>query len=328
MNILITGVAGLIGSKTADWILKNKPNYKIIGIDNLSGGYKENIDPRVKLYIRNLISDDIDDIFKKNDIHYVFHFAAYAAEGLSPFIRTFNYQNNVVASAKLISKSIEYNVKRFIFASSIAVYGKGKPPFTEKDNPIPIDPYGVAKLAVEMDLRIAYEQHGLDYCIIRPHNVYGDKQNIWDRYRNVFGIWMLQLLNHKAITIFGDGNQKRAFTFIDDILEPIWNAVILKKSSAETVNLGSPVAISINDAADIIITTAGRGKKVFLPSRHEVKYTWCSHKKSEDILNYHHKTSLKEGLAKMWSWAIKQPKRKLQVWEKYELDKGIYGFWK
>lgn len=145
-------------------------------------------------------------------------------EGLSPFMRVFNYKNNLIATTRLITLSIKYDIKRFVFTSSMATYGRGKPPFDEKDIQQPIDPYGIAKFACEMDLRVANEQHGLDFCIIKPHNVYGPKQNIWDKYRNVLGIWINQHLNGKPITIFGSGDQRRAFSFIGDCVEPLWNA--------------------------------------------------------------------------------------------------------
>ena len=224
MNILITGVAGLLGSRLADWILENDPDVTVIGIDNLSGGYVENINSRVKFYKLDLIRDSISDLFKKYDIDYVFHFAAYAAEGLSPFIRGFNYDNNLKSTARIVNQCIKHDVKRLIFTSTMAVYGHGEnQAFDEKQTPCPIDPYGVAKYACEMDIKIAGEQHGLDWCIIRPHNVYGAKQNIWDKYRNVLGIWMYQKLSGKPMTIFGSGNQTRAFSYIDDSLEPLWN---------------------------------------------------------------------------------------------------------
>ena len=160
-NILITGVGGLLGSRLSDWIINNTDN-KVVGIDDLSGGYIENVNKKVNFYKFNLTDlDKLYDVFKKENIDIVYHFAAYAAEGLSPFIRKFNYENNVIASTNLITCSIEYNVKRFVFASSMAVYGdKYEPPFDENLLQSPIDPYGIAKYAVEMDLKIASSQHG------------------------------------------------------------------------------------------------------------------------------------------------------------------------
>ena len=328
-TILITGVAGLLGSRLADWVIENKPEYKIIGVDDLSGGCKENIHPHVKLYQVNLAVDKINHIFETYKPEYVFHFAAYAAEGLSPFIRTYNYDNNLRATAAIINECIKHDVKRLIFTSTLAVYGHGYGGiFDETQIPKPIDPYGVAKYACEMDIQIAGEQHGLDWCIIRPHNVYGIKQNIWDKYRNVLGIWMYQHLNNQPMTIYGDGTQTRAFSYIDDNLEPFWNAAVLPQASNEIINVGGIEEISINEACNTLIEVIGSGHKQYLEQRHEVKHSIPTYQKSIDILGYEYKTTLKEGLTKMWGWAQQQPMKDRFVWSSYELDKGIYSYWK
>lgn len=174
-TILITGVAGLIGSRLADWIISNYPDYKVVGIDDLSGGYLENINPEVDFWEINLIDQKhrLDLCFSENKFDYVFHLAAYAAEGLSPFIRQYNYDNNLKATARIVNECIKNDVKRLVFTSTLAVYGHGYGGvFDEEQIPKPIDPYGVAKYACEMDIQIAGEQHSLDWCIIRPHNVY------------------------------------------------------------------------------------------------------------------------------------------------------------
>lgn len=329
MKVLITGVAGLLGSRLADWITENKPEIKIIGVDDLSGGYKEHINSNVEFYKININEDSFKEIFETHNIDYVFHFAAYAAEGLSPFIRKYNYENNLVATAQVINECIKHGVKRLIFTSTLAVYGHGNfGIFDESQTPKPIDPYGVAKYGCEMDIQIAGEQHGLDWCIIRPHNVYGIKQNIWDRYRNVLGIWMYQYMNGEPMTIFGDGEQKRAFSCIDDILEPLWNAAIKKEASKEIINLGGIEEWSINDANKILMEIITDGKVVYKEGRHEVKNSIPTHQKSVDILGFKHKTSLRDGLKSMWDWAQKQPKRDRFLWDSYEIDKGIYSFWK
>jgi UDP-glucose 4-epimerase len=193
MKVLITGVAGLLGSRLADFIVENMPDIEVVGIDDLSGGYLENVNPKIEFRKLNLVDGNISRCFDEHKFDYVFHFAAYAAEGLSPFIRSYNYQNNLVATSRVINECIKHDVKRLVFTSTLAVYGHGYGGvFDENQLPAPIDPYGVAKYGCEMDLKIANEQHGLDYCIIRPHNVYGRKQNMWDKYRNVLGIWMYQ----------------------------------------------------------------------------------------------------------------------------------------
>lgn len=330
-NILITGVGGLLGSRLADYILENHPESKVIGIDNLSGGFRTNIDKRVVFYETDLVEDKLDDIFSFHNIDYVFHFAAYAAEGLSPFIRTYNYNNNVIATAKIVNECIKHSIKRLVFTSSMAVYGhgwEGKRPFEESDIPKPIDPYGIAKYACEMDIQVAGEQHGLDWCIIRPHNVYGVKQNIWDKYRNVLGIWMYQYLNDQPMTIFGDGSQTRAFSCIDDCLEPLFKAAIIKEASKEIINLGGTQFNTINEANAIFRDIIRNGNVEHKEARHEVKDAYPTWAKSQKILGYKHTTSLYDGLKKMWDWAKNQPMRERFFWENYEIEKGIYSYWK
>jgi len=330
MNILITGVAGLLGSRLAKWIIENKPEYTVIGIDDLSGGYIENVDRNIKFLNINLINkNDLIPIFEKYKPEYVFHFAAYAAEGLSPFIRNFNYQNNLIATTNIVNECIKCNVKRLIFTSTMAVYGQGCGGiFDETQTPKPIDPYGVAKFACEMDIQIAGEQHGLDWCILRPHNVYGINQNIWDKYRNVLGIWMYQYINNQPMMIYGDGNQTRAFSYIDDILLSLWKSATYPSASKQIINIGGIKEISINDACNTLIKVIGGGEILYKEQRHEVKHAIPTWQKSIDILDYEHKTDLKEGLIKMWNWAKIQPAKNQFIWDSYELDKGIYSYWK
>jgi len=329
MRVLITGVAGLLGSRLADWLIENIEGVQICGIDDLSGGYKENINPRVHFWQMNLTEHPIENCFDYFKPDYVFHFAAYAAEGLSPFIREYNYVNNLQATAAIVNNCIKHDVKRLVFTSTLAIYGHGYGGiFDEAQIPKPIDPYGVAKYGCEMDIQIAGEQHGLDWTIIRPHNVYGVKQNIWDKYRNVLGIWMYQHLNGEPMTIFGDGEQTRAFSFIDDSLEPLWNAAIRPEASKQIINLGGIEEISIKYASEVLREVIGSGEVIHLEGRHEVKHSIPTFQKSIDILGFKHQTNLKEGLSQMWEWAQKQPMRERFIWPEYELDKGIYSFWK
>ncbi|WP_422361178.1 NAD-dependent epimerase/dehydratase family protein [Reichenbachiella sp.] len=330
-TVLITGVAGLLGSRMADWIIENQTSVKIIGIDNLSGGYMSNVPKEVDFYDIDLATDNqkLLEIFEAHSIDFVYHFAAYAAEGLSPFIRTYNYDNNLRSTAGLVNECIKHDVKRLVFTSTLAVYGHGDGGvFNENQIPAPIDPYGVAKFACEMDIQIAGEQHGLDWCIIRPHNVYGIKQNIWDKYRNVLGIWMYQHLNNMPLSIFGDGLQTRAFSYIDDCLEPLWNAAVLPQASKEIINLGGIKERSILEASDILKEVIGSAEIEFHEARHEVKHSIPTWQKSVDILGFDHKTDLDQGLRNMWEWAQKQEMRDRFVWPSYELEKGIYDFWK
>jgi UDP-glucose 4-epimerase len=329
MKILITGVAGLLGSRLADYIIENVPNTEVVGIDDLSGGYKENVNPKVQFWQMDLLTHPIENCFEVNKFDYVFHLAAYAAEGLSPFIRQYNYENNLVVTSRIVNQCIKHNVKRLVFTSTLAVYGHGEGGiFDENQQQAPIDPYGVAKYGCEMDIQIAGEQHGLDWCIIRPHNVYGRNQNIWDKYRNVLGIWMYQHLNGLPMTIFGDGEQSRAFSCIDDIVEPLWNSAIEPTASNQIINLGGVEEWTINNANEVLRKVIGAGEVVYKEGRHEVKHAIPTWQKSIDILGFEHKTNFEDGLKDMWEWAQKQPKRKQFVWDTYELDNGIYSFWK
>ena len=329
MKILITGVAGLLGSRLSDYIIENHSDVYIVGIDDMSGGYRENVNPKVELWEMNLVNGNISECFERHQFDYVYHFAAYAAEGLSPFIRTYNYQNNLVATSRIITQCIKHNIKRLVFTSTLAVYGhQDGNIFDEIQVPKPIDPYGVAKYGCEMDIQIAGEQHGLDWCIIRPHNVYGVKQNVWDKYRNVLGIWMYQHTINEPMTIFGDGTQTRAFSYIDDSLEPLWKASQDIRASKEIINLGGVKEYSINEANEILREVVGGGEVKYFEGRHEVKHSIPTWQKSIDLLDFEHKTDLKEGLTKMWEWVKTQPVRERFVWPFYELDKGIYSFWK
>jgi len=180
-----------------------------------------------------------------------------------------------------------------------------------------------------MDLKVAYEQHGLEYTIIRPHNFYGVNQNIWDKYRNVLGIWMYQIINNQQPTIFGDGEQVRAFSYVDDSLIPFWNASQRDECIGEIINLGGIKEHTINEACETLIKVTGTDlKPLYLEARHEAKHAWSTWDKSVKLLDFKHSINLEEGLTKMWDWAVTQPNRERFVWDNYELEKGIYKFWK
>ena len=330
-SILITGVAGLIGSRMSDWIIENHPEYEVVGIDNLFGGYIENVNDKVVFYKRDLSTDNISDIFEQYEFEYVYHFAAYAAEGLSPFMRKFNYSNNVLSTVNIINNCIKYKVKRLVYTSSMSVYGHGKMDgsrFDEELTPNPIDPYGISKYACEMDIKVAGVQHGLDWCIIRPHNVYGAKQNIWDKYRNVLGIWMNKIINNQPLLIYGDGEQTRAFSYIDDNLLPFWKAATSEEASKQIINVGGIVPCTINEASRALCKITGYDKVEHVQERHEVKNAVPTYEKSINLLGYEQTTLLKEGLEKMWTWAKEQPIRKQYKWENYEITDGLYEYWK
>ena len=227
-------------------------------------------------------------------------------------MRKFNYSNNVLSTVNIVNECIMHDVKRLVYTSSMSVYGHGDMNhnrFDEADRCAPIDPYGVSKYACEMDIQIAGEQHGLDWCIIRPHNIYGEKQNIWDKYRNVLGIWMNKILHNDDILIYGDGEQTRAFTYIKDNLQCLWNAAVFPSASKQIINLGGIIPYTINEAAKILCDITGYDKIKHVEQRHEVKWAVPTYQKSIDILGFEHKTNLEKGLENMWEWAKQQPQR-------------------
>ena len=332
--ILITGVAGLLGYNFATWLL-NHTKHMVIGVDALyDWGNNNEVNPSIRYDFHQLDLTNhynkLDEIVRQNGVKIIYHFASYAAEGLSPFMRRFNYMQNTVASANVINIAIKYDCK-LIFTSSISVYGHGKCKdstllFDEHDKPAPIDPYGIAKWGIEQDIRVAGEQHGLEWVIIRPHNVFGIGQNVNDRYRNVLGIWMHQAVIGEPFTIYGDGKQERAFTYIDNILEPLYKA---KDIENDVINLGGVKGITLNEACEIMKKITGKSESVHLETRHEVKRTIPDPSRSITRLKYKDTVGFEEGLRRMWEWVNLERKVKdWYIWDTFELDKGIYPYWK
>ena len=328
-KVLITGVAGLLGSNFSRYLLKE--GYEVVGIDDFSGGYRENLAEGVKCVNINLADlEAVDKFFREEKPEYIYHFAAYAAEGLSPFIRKYNYTNNLICSANLITSAIKYDIKKFIFTSSMATYGReNTPPFVETMQPKPLDPYGVAKYAVEMDLKLASEQFGLNYTIIRPHNIIGCYQNIWDRYRNVIGIWIRKSMHNESLTIFGDGLQTRAFSDVAYYFKPFEQ--VMYKYSGEIFNLGADKERTLLSAAQTVQKCAANfGFKpdiIHLEPRHEAKFAFCNHDKAKKLLNFVDGTDFEKTVNNMFEWALTQPDHPVKNM-KYELEKNIYSFWK
>lgn len=333
-TVIITGCAGLFGSHLTRHLLGK--GYRVIGIDDLSGGYADYLPDanNFEFWPIDLSSeennDNIEYIFSTRNTVACYHFAAYAAEGLSPFIRYFNYKNNVLASANIINACINHDVK-LIFTSSIAVYGEHTPPFTEKMIPQPIDPYGVAKYSVEQDIKIAQNQHGLKYTIARPHNVIGIYQNIWDKYRNVAGIFIRKVLDNEPMLIYGDGNQTRAFSDVKFYMEPFEK--MIDSFSGYTFNLGADKTYTVNELADTVEKVAAKynvkAEREHVEARHEVKHAYCDHSLAKDPrnLNFNDQTNLEELIDEMFVWAMTQPRRE-QKKMPYEVKKGMYEYWR
>jgi UDP-glucose 4-epimerase len=324
---LVTGGAGFIGSHVAENLLRM--GHKVVVLDDLSGGFRENV-PSGAVFVQGSILDYrlVEDLFRKHSFVYVYHFAAYAAEGLSHFIKRFNYNNNLIGSVNLINAAVNYGVKDFVFTSSIAVYGAGQVPMREDTIPIPEDSYGISKLAVEQELKVTHEMFGLNYVIFRPHNVYGERQNIGDRYRNVVGIFMNQLLQGKPMTIFGDGTQQRAFTHIDDVAPVIASCVEHRAAINQIFNVGADIPHSVNHLATVVAAAMHKQPRIeHLAARNEVKIAFSDHSKAESVFGKRHQISLEAGVQKMADWVKKNGARESSTFEAIEIERNLPPSW-
>lgn len=324
---LVTGGAGFMGSHVVEHLLKE--GHEVVVLDDLSGGFLDNV-PQAADFVEGSVLDQqlLHRLFDEYRFTYVYHLAAYAAEGLSHFIKRFNYQNNLIGSVNLINESVNHDVKRFVFTSSIAVYGAGQTPLSEDMIPVPEDSYGIAKLAVEQDLKVSHEMFGLDYVVFRPHNVYGPKQNIGDRYRNVVGIFMNQLLRGEPMTIFGDGTQQRAFTHIDDVAPIIASAVTIPDACNQVFNVGADLPYTVNELAAIVAEAMGKQCRMkYLDPRNEVKVAFSDHHKAERVFGSREKVSLREGIEAMAEWVRQHGARESNVFENIEIARNMPPSW-
>jgi len=324
---LVTGGAGFIGSHVADELLGR--GHKVVVLDDLSGGFEDNV-PSGAAFVKGSILDTdlIDRLFDRYNFSHIYHLAAYAAEGLSHFIKRFNYNNNLVGSVNLINASVNYGVRCFVFTSSIAVYGAGQSPMTEETIPLPEDSYGIAKLAVERELKVTREMFGLNYVIFRPHNVYGERQNIGDRYRNVVGIFMNQLMKGDPMSIFGDGEQQRAFTHIRDVAPIIAESADMPAAQNQIFNVGADVPHTVNDLAKVVSSAMGKECNVIhLDPRNEVKIAFSDHSRAEAVFGARRKVSLAEGIQNMVAWVKDHGSRESSVFEDIEIPRNLPPSW-
>jgi len=327
---LVTGGAGFIGAHVTNELIRQ--GHEVVVLDDLSGGFEDNVHAKA-IFVKGSITDNqlVEQLFAEHKFDYVYHLAAYAAEGLSHFIRRFNYENNLIGSINLINQSILHKVKCFVFTSSIAVYGEGQLPMREDLTPMPEDPYGVAKFAVEMDLKAAHEMFGLNYVIFRPHNVYGEYQNIGDRYRNVIGIFMNQLLQGKALTIFGDGKQSRAFSYISDVAPHIANSVNIPEAYNEVFNIGGDIDYTVNDLAETVMEVMGITQEIsYQPARNEVLHAYSDHTKAKKVFNLNEAdfVNLKDGVTKMAKWVESVGARSSSYFGDIEIEENLPPIWK
>lgn len=329
MKSLVTGGAGFIGSHVARGLAER--GHDVVVLDDLSGGFRENVDGRCE-FVEGSVVDPatVDALFAAHDFEFVFHLAAYAAEGLSHFIKRFNYTNNLIGSVNLVNASLNSGkVRCFVFTSSIAVYGEGQVPMREDMVPQPEDPYGVAKYAVELELAATQRMFGLPYVIFRPHNVYGEYQNIGDPYRNVIGIFMNQAMKGEPMTIFGDGQQTRAFSYIDDVAPVIARCVEVEASWNKVFNVGADTPYSVLRLAEVVSDAMGVERQIrHLEARNEVVHAYSSH----DLVREHfgdliQDVSLEDGIARMAGWAREVGARASKPFEGIEVREKLPPSW-
>ena len=298
MKIFITGVAGFLGSHLANRMIQL--GHEVYGNDNLLGGEKNNLNSKI-----NFFETDCNDLEKMtkiiNGADIVYHCAATAHEGLSVFSPNVITKNIFQASVSTITASIKNDVKRFIYCSSMARYGNQKTPFVEDMEPKPVDPYGIAKVAGENILKVLANLNNMEWNIAVPHNIIGPNQKYDDPFRNVLSIFINRNLQNKPAIIYGDGKQKRCFSYIDDVIYCLEKLALDKKINKEIINIGpDEEEVTINEIAEMVANETGFNQKPkYIKDRpQEVKFATCSADKSRKLLNYKTNTKLKEAIKK------------------------------
>lgn len=303
MRTVITGVAGFLGSHLADRFIAE--GHEVVGVDNFIGGFKDNIPAEVDFYDFDL-TDDVERltaIFQGADM--VVHAACTAYEGLSVFSPALITNNTVQASVNTVTAAIRAGAKKFVYLSSMARYGDQGKMFEETDTPKPQDPYGIGKLAAEDLIRNLCEIHGLEWVVIVPHNIIGARQRYDDPFRNVASIMINRMLQGKQPIIYGDGTQQRCFSFVNDVVEPLFQATIRPEAVGQVFNVGPDKdTVTINELATLLADMMDFDlQPIYVPDRpQEVKIALSSADKARKYLDYETSTSLQDGLREMIDW--------------------------
>ncbi len=310
MRVLVTGGAGFMGSHAVDRLLA--AGHQVTAADSLVGGYRENVDPAAAFVVCDLADRQAAaDLIEASAPEVVFHYAADATEGRSQFTPLSSTDNNIVAYMNTLVPAIDQGLKKVVLVSSMSVYGAQEPPFVETMRRMPEDVYAAMKSAMEASTEHLSAVHGFDYAIFRPHNVYGERQNLADPYRNVVAIFINALLRGRAIHIYGDGEQRRAYSYIGDVTPAIVDGGLSDRSNGQIFNVGSSEDVSINQLADVVRDVffdggpwpAGQEPQSLPPRPLEVKNAYCSHAAAERRLGFVNATTLRAGVQAMVHWA-------------------------
>jgi UDP-glucose 4-epimerase len=310
-KVVITGVAGFLGSHLADKFLAE--GYEVVGIDNLLGGYLENVSPGVDFYDLDLAEDWIALMSVMHGTDLVVHSACTAYEGLSVFSPSLVTRNTVQATVNILTAAVAVGAKRFVYLSSMARYGDhGGKLFDETWETRPQDPYGIAKVSAERLVENLCDIHEMEWVILVPHNIIGPRQKYDDPFRNVASIMTNRMLKGQQPIIYSDGSQQRCFSFVSDVVDPLWVACHSDDAVGEVINIGPDEEhITINELAERLADIIGFDlDPIYMPGRpQEVPIALCSSNKARRLLNYDTKTTLDEGLRELVDWIRAQGTR-------------------
>jgi UDP-glucose 4-epimerase len=323
MKVFVSGVAGFLGSHLADAFIHS--GHEVVGCDNMIGGDLHNLPEGIQFEESDC--GDIDAMKRLlSDVDLVYHCGAIATEGLSVFSPAIIAKHVYENTAGLLAAAASKRVGRFVYCSSMARYGRGRPPFREDQPPAPVDPYGIAKYAGELLVQNVCDTHGMEYVIAVPHNIIGPKQKYDDPYRNVASIMINRMLQGKQPIIYGDGEQQRNFSFVDDCVDPLVKMGAQPGLSGEIINIGpDEEATTINDLARILAELLSFDlHPIYLPDRpQEVRSALCSADKARKLLGYETKVSLRDGLLSMVQWIREHGPKPFEYHLPIEIDSPL-----
>ena len=300
MKIFITGVAGFLGSHLADRMLEL--GHEVVGVDNMVGGFMENVNPKIEFHNEDCLNlEKMTEYMKGCDV--VYHAACTAHDGFSLFSPYYITQNTFSITMSVLSAAANNKVKKFVYNSSMARYGtQPQLPYTEDMECMPATPYGAAKYASELVVKQICELNHIDYTIIVPHNIIGPRQNYTDPFRNVAAIMINRMLQGEQPIIYGDGEQKRTFSFISDVIQCLERVILQDNVNGEIINVGPDEEfVTVNKLAEEIAKNLNFDlKPIYVKDRpNEIKLATCSSEKARKLLGYETKTTFADGIKEM-----------------------------